>query len=191
MKLIKIFSVILVCALFAAACAKPPTAEMEKAVEAVTRAENDADAVLYAANSLARAQDALNRMQKEADSKRYDAAKTYAAEAVTAAEKALADGRAGAIRSRDEAAALVADLRPAIEETGQGLQTALSAGLDLNFQSLNLEFDEAKLNTNQAEIALSDNQYDQALDKGRGAQALLTDINRQLSDAVMASSRKK
>ena len=191
MKLVRIISAILACVLLAAACAKPPKAEMDNAVEAVTRAENDADAVLYAANSLARARDALDRMHKEADSKRYDAAKTYAAEAVTAAEKALADGRAGAIRARDEAAALVAGLRPAIAETDQALQAARSASLALDFPALNSELNEARNNTDQAEDALSDNDYKQALDWGRDAQAGLSDINRQLTDAVMASQRKK
>jgi len=189
MKPVKIICVVFACILLAAACAKPPTAEMDNATEAVARAENDADAVLYAANSVARARDALDRMRKEADSKNYDAAKTYAAEAVTAAEKALADGRAGAIRARDEAAELVAGLRPAIEETEQGLRNARPTGLDL--AALNRELNEVKGDTDQAEAALSDSRYQQALEKGRSAQAGLSDINRQLTDAVMAASRKK
>jgi hypothetical protein len=172
-------------------CAKPPTEEMNKATEAVTRAENDAAAVQYGGNSLARARDALNRMQTEANSKRYDAAKSYAAEAVTAAEKAIADGRAGAARARDEAAALVAGLRPAIAETEQGIKAAQSARLPLDFAALDQELAGVRYSTDQAEVALAGEQYQEALDKGRNARVGLNDIDQKLSNVVMATSRKK
>lgn len=190
MKMIKIICAILVCAILAAACAKLPQAEMDNAIDAVTRAENDPDAVLYAAATLARARGALNRMQKEAESKRYDTVKTYAAEAVAAAEKAITDGQAGAIRARDEATALISSLKSAIAETEQGLRSA-KAGLPLNFAALNRELDDAKLNAEQAETAWAGSRYNEAIEKGRTAQAELSDINRQLTDAVIAASRKK
>jgi hypothetical protein len=190
MKLRYFASVLLVFA-FVLGCAKPPIAEMNNAKEAVARAENDADAALYAGSSLARARDALTRMQTEADSKSYDAAKTYAAEAEAAADKAIADGRAGAARAREEAAALVAGLPPAIAETGQGLRAAQSAGLPLDYNALNSDFDAARSDADQAQAALSGNRYQDALSKGRSAQAGLGDINQKLSDAATASSRKK
>ncbi|MCL2878857.1 MAG: DUF4398 domain-containing protein [Treponema sp.] len=191
MKMIKIACAILVCALLVAGCAKPPKADMDAATEAVTKAESDSDAALYAANSVARARDALNRMQTEANSKRYDAAKTYAAEAITAAQKALADGQAGAIQARNDATTLINGLRPAIAETEQGLNTARSAKLALDFTALTGSLEQVKLNADQAEAALAANQYQQAMDKGRSVQAGLSDINNKLSGAVMATSRKK
>ncbi|MDR2477478.1 MAG: DUF4398 domain-containing protein [Treponema sp.] len=172
-------------------CAKPPTEEMKNATEAVTRAENDADAAAYAGNSLARARDALGRMQAEAESKRYDAAKTYAAEAIAAADKAIADGRAGAVRAREEAAALVAELKPAIAETEQGINAAQSASLPLDFDAIGQDFNAARSNADQAEIALSGNRYQAALDRGRSARAGLSDINQKLTGAAMSISRKK
>ena len=78
---------------------------MENAEAALVRAENDPDAAAYAGNTLLRARDALASMRAEAEAKRYDAAKTYAAEAVNAAEKAVNDGRAAAARAGEEAAA--------------------------------------------------------------------------------------
>jgi hypothetical protein len=174
-----------------AGCAKPPVEEMNNAREAVTRAENDADAALYAGNSLARARDALDRMQAEADSKRYDAAKTYAAEAVTAADKAVADGRAGAARAREEAAVLIAGLGPAIAETEQGLRAARSANLELDFTVLDQDLSAARQNADQAETALTGNQYQDAMEKGRNARAGLSDINQKLATAATAVSRKK
>jgi hypothetical protein len=190
MKLNSIAPGLLVFALFLG-CAKPPAAEMNNAIEALTRAENDADAALYAANTLARARDAVKRMQAEADSKRYDAAKTYAAEAVAAADKAIADGRAGAARAREEAAALVAELPPAIAETEQGLRSGRQANLALDFPALNQDLNAARLNANQAEAALAGNLYQDALEKGRNARAGLSDINQKLSAAATAVSRKK
>jgi hypothetical protein len=172
-------------------CAKPPVAEMDSAVEAVTRAENNADAVLYASGILVRARDALNRMRAEADSKRYDAAKALAAEAVSAADRAIAEGKAGAARARDEAAALVASLEPDIAETNQGIRAAQAAKLPLDFNALGQNFDAARLSADQAEIALAGGQYQEALDKCRNAQAGLSDINRKLSEAALAVNRKK
>jgi flagellar biosynthesis/type III secretory pathway protein FliH len=172
-------------------CAHPPTTEMEAAVEAVTRAENDFDAVTYASNSIARAREALSRMQTEASSKRYDTAKSYAAEAIAAAERAINEGKAAAVRARDEATAIVAQLRPLLAETEQGLNAARTAGLPLDFDSLDIEFDNALHNTNEARSALSGNRYQEAIDRGRNARAGLNDINQQLSNVVIATTRKK
>jgi hypothetical protein len=191
MKLIKAFTMVITLSLLVAACAKPPQAEMDNAIDAVTRAENDADAVLYGGNSLIRARDALKRMQAEANSKRYDAAKICAAEAVAAADRAVADGRAGAIRAREEAASLVSGLRPAIAETEQGIKAAKTLGLDMDFASLDRDFDAVHLNADQAEIALSGNNYRDALDKGSKARTGLSDINQRLSEATMPVSRKQ
>jgi len=172
-------------------CATPPTEEMNNAIEAVTRAENDADAVLYGAGSLARARDALTRMQSEANSKRYAAAKTLAGEAIAAADKAIADGQSGAARARDDATSLLAGLRPLITETGQNINSAQSKGLSLDYIGLNQEFDAARLNTDQAETALAGKQYQDAMEKGRNARAGLNEINSKIAAAVYVVSRKK
>jgi hypothetical protein len=172
-------------------CATPPTEEMNNAIEAVTRAENDADAVLYGRSSLERARDALRSMQAEANSKRYDAARTFASEAIAAADRAIAEGQTGAARAREEAAALLASLKPMIEETGRGINSAKSAGLLLDYVELDQEFDSACLKTDQAEMALAGRQYQDALEKGRNARAELNDINQKLSNAVISIARKK
>ena len=190
MKLIKLICAVLALALLASACAKPPQAEMDNAIEAVTRAENDANAVQFAGNTLARARDALNRMQAEADSKRYDAARTLANEAIAAAEKAISDGRDGATRARDEAAALLSSLRSEIEQTGQGIQSAQSAGLKLDFNSLNSDFDTARQSADQAEVAHSGNRHQDALERGRNARSILSGINQKLTNAVITVTSK-
>ena len=181
----------LIVALLTMACAKPPTEQINDATEAVARAENDIDAITYAGNSIARARDALARMQTEVDSKRYDSAKSYAAEAIAAAERAVSEGRAGAERARTEAAALVTGLPPLVAETGQGIGAAFAADLDLDFDSLNRNFDTACRTTEQAQEALSDSRYEDAIRLGRSARSELTGINQQLSSAAMSGSRKK
>ena len=172
-------------------CAKPPTEEMNNAVEAVTRAENDGNAVTYAADSLARARDSLGRMHTEAAAKRYDAAKSYAAEAIAIAERAITEGQQGAARVKDEAAALINELKPLVVETGQGIAAAEKAKLPLDFKSINNTFDTARRNVDIADSALSANQYQDALKLGRSARSDLNGINQQLSNAVISVSKKK
>ena len=176
---------------FALGCAKPPLAEMESAREAVFRAENDSEAVLYGGSSLARARDALRRMQVEADSKRYDAAKTHAAEAIAAAEKAITDGKAGASRIRDEAAAMLSGLKPAIEETERNLNGARYSGLTLDYNELNKELNDARDTTDRAEIDQAMGRYQEALDKGKTARAAISDINEKLTSTVTSAFSKK
>jgi len=187
---------ILICAALVMAalvmgCAKPPTEEMNNATEAVTRAENDHDAVTYAGNSVARAKDALAQMNQEAAAKRYDAAKSYAAEAIAAAERAINEGRAGAARARDDASAIVSQLKPLIAETEQGIEAARAANLPLDFVTIDRDFDTAVYNANEAQSALSGKQYQIAIDRGRSARSGLNGINQQLSVAALAVSRKK
>jgi flagellar biosynthesis/type III secretory pathway protein FliH len=181
----------LVLAMLAMGCAKPPTAEMTNATEAVTRAENDSNAVTYAWGSVARAKDALTRMNAEATAKRYDSARAYAAEAIAAADRAINDGRAGAERARNEAANHIADLKPLLAETEQGINAARKARLPIDFESVDKDFDEARANTAQAEAAYAGNRYGDAIDRGRAARVGLNSINQRLSTSTLAVTRRK
>lgn len=174
-----------------AGCAKPPVAEMENAKEAVFRAENDADAVLYAGSALAQARDALNRMQVEVDSKRYDSAKTFAIEAADAANRAIADGKTGAKRVKDEADVFLSSLRQSIEETAKNINNARNSRLALDFNALNSDLTKARDTTDQAEVAQVMGRYQEALDKGRDVRSILGGINERLTNAATASSAKK
>jgi hypothetical protein len=185
-----IFAVLTVL-IFFTGCAKPPTEEMNNAVEMVTRAENDVDAVTYGANSLARAKDALVRMRAEAASKRYDAAKAAAEEATAAALRSIDEGRTGATRAKDEATALVSELRPLIIETGQGINAAKAAGLPVDFASVDREYDAACGNAERAQTSLSAGRYQESAEQSRAARSGLLEINRNLSVTVTDTSRKK
>jgi hypothetical protein len=127
-------------------------------------------------------------MRQEANGKRYDAAKSYAAEAVSAAEKAISDGRAGAQRARDEAASLVATVKNSLVETQNSLDNAKRTGLDLDYASLDQDMTEAGHTVVQAEAASSPKE---ALEKGEAARAALSDIRTRLSQGVRGTRAKK
>lgn len=174
------------------ACAKPPREEMEKAHDAVTRAENDADTVMYASGTLVRARDALTRMQNEADAKRYDAAKTYAAEAITQAERAIFEGRSGASRAKDEASTLISSLVGPLAETGSALDAAWrTEKLQIDFASLTSDMEAARRNFNDAQLSLQSSRYRDAISQGQTVRSLLSGINAALTESVIAVSRKK
>jgi len=166
------------------ACAKPPLADMESAREAVFRAENDENAAQFAGSSLARARDALKLMESEADSKRYDAAKTHAMEAIAAAEKAIADGQAASVRARDEAASLLSSLKPEIEETSRNVNGARYSQLNLDFDQLDREISGAYNKADQAERDQAQGRYQDAIDTAMGVRSDLYGINQRISNAV-------
>jgi vacuolar-type H+-ATPase subunit D/Vma8 len=170
------------------ACAQPPEAEMQSAREAVFRAENDADAVQYGYGSLTRARSALSNMQAEADSKRYDAAKTHAAEAIAAAERAIADGKAGSNRVRSEASALINGLRNEIEETSRNINGARYSQVPLDYNALDQSIKNAYDTTEKAEVDHAMGRYQDALNKATEVRSTLSNINNMIANAIV---RKK
>ena len=179
-------------ALAFAACSAPPVEDMQKAQDAVIRAESDADAVAYAGNSIVRARDALTRMQNEAEAKRYDAAKNYAAEAISNAEQAISDGRAGASRAMDDAANLINSLSGPLAETAGALNAARSVeGIQLDFNSLARDLSTAQSTYDEAWQSFNADNYRDAIDKGQAVRSMLADINARITDAAIVTSRKQ
>jgi F0F1-type ATP synthase membrane subunit b/b' len=171
-------------------CAKPPTEEMEAATEALIRAENDPDAAAFGETSLNRARDAIFRMRQEANLKRYDAAKAYANEAISAAEKAISDGRAAAQRAREEASGLLSTVKDSLTETQGLLSHAKGNGLTLDYEALDQGVEDAEGAINQAESVVT-SQPREALEKGQSARAALSDIRGQISQGAREASSKK
>lgn len=174
---------------FLGGCAKPPTEEMEAASEALIRAENDPDAVAFGETSLNRARDAVFRMRQEANAKRYDAAKSYAAEAVGAAEKAISDGRAAAQRAREEVAALIAGVQNSLTETEGLLSNAKQNNLNLDYEALGRNIEDARDTVRQAEAAVAARPRE-AIEKGQAARAALSDIRSRIAQGVRRASSK-
>jgi HEPN domain-containing protein len=187
-----LFFIILGLLCLAGGCAKPPTEEMDNAQAALTRAENDPDAVLYAADSITRARNALEQMRAEAAAKRYDAASTYAQETIRAADKAISDGRAAALRAKDDTASLMTLLSASIKETGEAIDAARQVqNSSLDFEALSRDFESARRTFDQAQVSASAGNYKDATEKGQTVRSSLSGINARLSEAVMAVSRKK
>ena len=183
--------VFFVLVLVLAACAKAPLEEMNAANDAVTRAENDANAVNYAGNTLIRARDVLTRMQSEADARRFDAAKSLASEAISLAERAIADGRTAAARARDEAANFVGGLAAPLAETANALGAARQvSNLNLDIDSLEYDLDSAYQTFDNAQRSLAAENYGDAITQGQNVRSLLSGINTRLNTATQATLRK-
>jgi len=186
----KLVYILIIALIFAAGCAQPPLAEMESAREAVFRAENDANAQQYASVTLARARDSLRRMQDEADNKRYDAARTYAADAIAAAEKAITDGRAWSIRAGVESDSLITTLRAEIDETSRNVNGARYSQLALDYNALDKAIAEAHSTTDLAEVDQASGRHQQAMDRARVVRSDLADINQKVATAASAGRKK-
>jgi hypothetical protein len=165
---------------------------MEAARAALTRAENDPDAAAYGQSSISRARAAVSRMQEEADAKQYDAARSSAAEAISAAEKAIADGKTGASQAREETAGLISNLQGDIAEAENSLNSARTIPqVNLDFDGLSRDLDEARQNIAQAESAAFANRFQEALEIGRAVRAALARIQNSIAEGARAASRKK
>jgi vacuolar-type H+-ATPase subunit D/Vma8 len=186
LKLIYIFCIALVLVF---GCAKPPVEEMDRAREAVFKAQNDPNAVQYASGTLARARDAINRMETEADSKNYENAKTAAAEAIAAAEKAINDGKVNAQRTGEEAKSLISGLRTEIDETTRNVAAARYSQLALDYNAIDKSIVAAHNLTDQAEVDQAAGKNQDALDKAKTVRANLNDINQKVAGAVKGKKK--
>lgn len=183
--------ILLICVLpLFMSCSKPPTDEMNRAIEALTRAENDYDAVNYADNTLSRAREALRKMQEEAGVKRYETAKNFAADVVTLSERAVSEGRAEAIRVREEAANVVVALQIPLSEAETALNGANAGNFNVDYSGLTEILEEAKTAMEEAERSLSENTFEDVIEKSRDVRSALNGINAQLNEAARDLSKK-
>jgi hypothetical protein len=188
------FPVYMICAalFLVLGCAKPPVEEMEAAREAVTRAENNANAVAYAGDGVRRARSALERMNDEANAKRYDAAKSAAAEAVAAAEKAIIDGQAASAKAADDASSLIVTAKTEIQAAEQALDAAWKSGVkNVNFSDLNSAAGDAWNSVEQAEMSLAQGRAQDAVNGAEEARRSAARISLALAEGARAGSRKQ
>jgi len=183
-------SIMLVLLAAIVSCATPPTEDMNRAHDAVARAENNADAVSYAGNLVTRARQALDNMQVEADARRYEEARNLASEAISLAERAIEEGSIAAIRAREETASLLNSLGTSITETSNSLDAARANNLDLDYAYLGSQLENARRLHNEARQDLQANQLQSAVNRANTIRSTLSAINTALTNAVQALSRK-
>ena len=124
--------VLLVCAVLAVGCAKPPQQDIDAAKAALTGAEQ-AEAPKYAADAWDKAQQAMNAVNAELEAQNakfalfrsYTKAKQLIAEAQNAANAAKDAGIAGKEKAKNEA-------RAAIDAAKAAIDTATQAMADLD-----------------------------------------------------------
>lgn len=173
-------------------CAKPPKAEVDAAVAAVARAEGDADVLMYAPESLARAKDSLAKMQKELEAKKYDAAKALAQETVQSAEKAIADGKSNKERAKSSATSTLSAVKTALDEAEKALAAAKKTrGVKFDFPAAAAEIDALKKSVASAEADFNNGAYKSALEKAESAQSKIRDLMNKIAEAVRAVGKKK
>lgn len=176
----------------AVSCAKPPVAEMEAANQALTKAEADADARLYAPDSLTKARDLIARMKAGSDEKRYDDARTLAAEAVVAAEKAIQDGVSGKAKAKSDATSIIATVKATLAEVQQAFAAARKVrGIKLDAGAVDSGLKEATATLAGAESDNAKADYKAAISKAQNARSSLAALQKLVTDAVQAASRKK
>ena len=183
--------VLLVSLVLLAGCSREPTEEMNKAEEAVARAENDPDAVSYSGNLIALAKESLDLMYEEANNKDYEATINHANNATTYAERAIDEGRSAAMRTRDEAQTIMSGLRTQMLDTEQRIDNAKAADLPLDFDTIDSEFNATQRTYDQAQSAMSGSRYQEAIFLSNNVKAGLNSINQKLGTSAMEVSRKK
>ena len=173
-----IFTLILTFLWVFISCATPPIDDMNRAQDAVLRAENDANAVNYASPTLLQARDALARMEAEADARRYDAARNLASEAINYAERAMADGRAGAARARDEAESVIRNLDDLMAQTSNAINNARQVpNLQIDFDSISREMDLAGRALDETKQSFQAGNYRDVISRGQIIRSMLFENN--------------
>jgi helix-turn-helix protein len=123
-------------------------------------------------------------MEEAANSKQYESAKVHAEEAVRAAEQARIEGKASALRIKEEAASNISSLRTEIEETSKNVNGARYSQLNLDHTELDRGVKDAYVAMDQAETSMVMERYKDALDRAVNARSSLADINQKITNAT-------
>jgi hypothetical protein len=189
-RLIWLLPLILVFAL--SACAKAPKAEMDAAETAVARAEAAPGVVTYAAEDLQRAKRALDAMRSEAAAKHYDKAKSFAAEATSAAAAAISSAQANKDRAKAKAAELIEAVKQALPKTEKLVSSAAKVKkAKFDYAAALSAIEAAKASLAEADAAFAKETYLVAADKAAEAQKGLADLESEIGEAVQGATRKK
>jgi hypothetical protein len=190
-KITILMTIFLLAAVTVVSCAKPPEEEMNAAEAALSKAQNDPNAVQYGAIALKRAQNAATTMRQAASEKRYDDAKIAAQTVVSAAEQAIADGKKGAAAAKSAADQLLNSVKAQQVETRAALDKAKEASLVMDYDAAEGNMTNAQTKIDQGSAANAQARYTDGTTALNDARSLLTGVQDAVSAAVAPVSRKK
>jgi len=176
------------------ACATPPTADIDAVKTAISGADA-AGAAEYAADSLKAAQDAQAALDAELKAqegnwmKSYDKAKTLAAAAKAAGEKATTDATAGKEKAKADATQGIADAKAALTAAQALLAKAPKGkGTAADLAAMKTDLETAATTITEAEAALGSVKYLDAKAKAASAKAAADKVT---ADVEAAKAAKK
>ena len=192
MIIVSALSALIATGMLASCGGQAPTADIDAAKAAVAKADADGNTQNYAPDSLAAAKDSLTKTLAAVDAKKFTDAKALAQATVQAANKAIADGQAGAAKAKDDATALMGTLKASITETENAMAGAKKTrGIKLDFTALTKDLNAAKTQVSDAQTDLNGNNYKSAIQKGEAARSSLANLLNRIAEGVRAASRKK
>jgi hypothetical protein len=176
--------VILSLALFIG-CAKPPTAEMEKAEKAIAEAKAK-EANLYAEEVFKKAEGALKSAQDFVTAKKYKEAKTAAEEAVTLAGQAVTEVETNKAKMKTEVEEGLANLQKELESLKALVVDATKKRAQINREEVQAAVGKAEVEVAAVKDLLQGGKVREAKDKLAELPALVKTQVDNLTAAVAA-----
>jgi hypothetical protein len=194
----KLYGALLVLALIAlVACAKPPQQQIDTAKAALKAAE-EAQADIYAPDSLKAAKDKDAALDAELATqqskffKSYKVATQLTTELQAAADKAKEDAIAGKEQAKKDAEAAIAATETAINEAKEILKKAPKGkGSTADVKALEGDIANAETAVNDAKTAMTGEKFKEAKEKADGAKATVDNVKAQVEAAIAAKGGKK
>lgn len=144
-------------------CAKPPTAEMEKAEKAVAEATAK-EANLYAEEAFKKAEAALKNAKDLVGGKKYKEAKAAAEEAAILAGQSVADLEANKAKMKTEADQLIVDLQKEMENLKGLVVAAVKKKVQVSREEVQAAIGKAEVDLTAVKDQLQGGKIRQAMD---------------------------
>jgi len=199
MKKTLVLSLVAVGLLVFAGCGKPPETEIGAADQSLGEART-AQASEYAPESLKAAEDARAQLDAELKAQEdkfalfrsYDKATELAASAKQAADRAKTDAVEGRERAREEASAMIAQLRTSVLEVQQLLDSAPKGkGTEADLAVLRSDLTGVETAIAEMDTAFAEEQYLESISKAEAAKQSVDAIRGEIERAMeMAKSRR-
>ncbi len=188
------FLVAVLSLLFFVGCAKPPTAEMEKAEKAIAGAK-EKEANLYAEEAFKKAEAALQSAKDLVGGKKYKEAKAAAEQAATLANQSLADVETNKAKMKTDAEQMLTDIQKEMENVKGQMVAAIKKKIQVNREEVQAAIGKWEVQLTAAKGELGGGKIRDAKDKLMETQAQLKtqveNLTKALEAAPAAPEKKK